>query len=198
MKNDPEMKRIVVGISGATGAVYGARLVRILASIGFVETHLVVSDNARIAIETECEENVGQILAAADYQYSNEDLAAAISSGSFTTDGMIVAPCSIRSLSGISYCRNDNLMTRAADVTLKERRPLVLLVRETPLNLGHLRAMTQATEMGAIVMPPVPAFYFRPQTIDDLVNHTLNRALDLLGVRLPRDTFTRWSGRPHS
>ena len=188
------MKRIVVGISGATGAIYGVRIIEILAGLPDVETHVVVTDAARQTIALELDRSATEILALADHRYSVRDVGAAIASGSYRAHGMIVAPCSMRSLSAIAYSRSDNLLTRAADVMLKERRPLVLLPRETPLHLGHLRAMTQIVEIGGIVMPPVPAFYTRPQTVLDIVNQTANRALDLLGIELPSDLFPRWDG----
>ena len=188
------MKRIVVGISGATGAIYGVRIIEILAGLPDVETHVVVTDAARQTIALELDRSAAEILALADHRYSVRDVGAAIASGSYRAHGMIVAPCSMRSLSAIAYSRSDNLLTRAADVMLKERRPLVLLPRETPLHLGHLRAMTQIVEIGGIVMPPVPAFYTRPQTVLDIVNQTVNRALDLLGIELASDLFPRWDG----
>jgi 4-hydroxy-3-polyprenylbenzoate decarboxylase len=188
------VKRIVVGISGATGAIYGVRIIEILAGLPDVETHVVVTDAARQTIALELDRSAAEILALADHRYSVRDVGAAIASGSYRAHGMIVAPCSMRSLSAIAYSRSDNLLTRAADVMLKERRPLVLLPRETPLHLGHLRAMTQIVEIGGIVMPPVPAFYTRPQTVLDIVNQTANRALDLLDIELPSDLFPRWDG----
>ena len=188
------MKRIVIGISGATGAIYGVRLIEILAALPEVETHVVATDAARQTMAIELDRSAAEILALADHRYSVRDVGAAIASGSYRAHGMIVAPCSMRSLSAIAYSRNDNLLTRAADVMLKERRPLVLLPRETPLHLGHLRAMAQIAEIGGIIMPPVPAFYTRPQTILDIVNQTANRALDLLGIELPSDLFARWDG----
>jgi flavin prenyltransferase len=186
--------RIVIGISGASGAIYGIRLLEVLRELPEVETHLVISAAARQTIALETDRDPRAVEALAGLSYRIGDIAAAIASGSFETAGMIIAPCSMKTLAGIAYSLADNLLVRAADVTLKERRRLVVLARETPLHLGHLRLMTQATEMGAVVMPPVPAFYHRPQTIDDIVNQTVNRALDLLGVRLPEDLFARWEG----
>ena len=177
------MKRIVVGISGATGAIYGVRIIEILAGLPDVETHVVVTDAARQTIALELDRSAAEILALADHRYSVRDVGAAIASGSYRAHGMIVAPCSMRSLSAIAYSRSDNLLTRAADVMLKERRPLVLLPRETPLHLGHLRAMTQIVEIGGIVMPPVPAFYTRPQTVLDIVNQTVESCLGPAGHR---------------
>lgn len=185
--------RIVVGMSGSTGAIYGIRLLEVLAGLKDVETHLIISNPARETIALETDYTIKQIESLATKVHSINNIAASISSGSFKTDGMAVVPCSIKTLSGIANSANDNLLVRAADVTLKERRRLVLVVRETPLHLGHLRLMTQAAEIGAIISPPVPAFYHRPKTIDDIVNQTVGRVLDLLGVEHP-DLFKRWSG----
>lgn len=179
----------MVGISGATGIAYGVKLLELARKAG-VETHLVVTPAAQQTRAYETDLNARHLAAMADVAYRPADLGAAIASGSFRTAGMIVAPCSIRTLSAIAYANNDNLLTRAADVTLKERRRLVLLVRETPLTLSHLRAMTAVTESGGIVMPPVPAFYLHPRTVDDIVEHTAGRALDLLGVDVPG--LPRW------
>ena len=179
----------MVGISGATGIAYGVKLLELARKAG-VETHLVVTPAAQQTRAYETDLNARDLAAMADVAYRPADLGAAIASGSFRTAGMIVAPCSIRTLSAIAYANNDNLLTRAADVTLKERRRLVLLVRETPLTLSHLRAMTAVTESGGIVMPPVPAFYLHPRTVDDIVEHTAGRALDLLGVDVPG--LPRW------
>ena len=184
-----EKKRIIVGISGASGIVYGVRLLEALRTAG-LETHLVMTRSAQLTLGHELPMKPADVFALADVQHKVDNLAASISSGSFRTIGMIVAPCSIRSLSEIATGVTSNLLTRAADVVLKERRRLVLMVRETPLHLGHLRSMTQVTEMGAIVMPPVPAFYSRPQTIEDIVNHSVGRALDLLGIE--SDLVRRW------
>jgi flavin prenyltransferase len=179
----PGRRRIVIGISGASGAVYGIRLLELLQGSD-IETHLVVSRSAQITIAQEAARKIAEVCALADVHYGAEDIAAAISSGSFATLGMIVAPCSMRSLAEIATGATTSLLTRAADVTLKERRRLALLVRETPLHLGHLRAMVTATESGAIICPPVPAFYNKPETIDDIVNHTLGRVLDLFDIDL--------------
>lgn len=183
--------RIVVGISGASGAIYGVRTLEVLRRIG-VETHLVLSETAGQTIEYETDYSLDQVLAMATQVYPVHDVAASISSGSFKTDGMIVAPCSIKTLSGLANSYNDNLLTRAADVTLKERRKLVLVVRETPLHLGHLRLMTGATEMGAVILPPMPAFYHRPQSVDDIIDQTIGKVLDQFG--LDAALFSRWSG----
>lgn len=187
-------RRIVVGISGASGAIFGIRALEMLGSIEGVETHLVISSGARTTIAMETDRSADEVGALADCVHKESNLAASISSGSFATDGMLIAPCSSKMLSAIATSFADNLVARAADVTLKERRPLVLLFRETPLHLGQIRLMAQATEVGAIVMPPVPAFYHRPRTIDDIVDQTVGRALDQLGFEVPE--VSRWSGRP--
>jgi flavin prenyltransferase len=182
-------KRIVVGITGASGAVYGLTALKALRAAG-VETHLVVSRSAQITMAHETEVRPSDLASLADVVYRVDDIGAAISSGSFRTEGMIIAPCSVRSLSEIATGVTSSLLTRAADVVLKERRKLILLVRETPFHLGHLRSMTEVTEMGAIVMPPVPAFYIRPATLQDVVDHSVGRALDLLG--LDTSLVSRW------
>ncbi|MEV6094987.1 UbiX family flavin prenyltransferase [Nocardia sp. NPDC051981] len=184
-----EPRRLVVGISGATGIAYGIRALELARKAG-VQTHLVVTPAGQQTRAYETEFSAKDLAAMADVVYRPADIGAAIASGSFRTAGMLVAPCSIRTLSAIAYSNGDNLLTRAADVTLKERRRLVLMVRETPLTLGHLRAMTAVTESGGIVMPPVPAFYLRPDSIDELVDHTVGRALDLFGIDLP--DMPRW------
>lgn len=174
-------KRLIVGISGASGVVYGVRLLKLLRELG-ITSHLVMSRSAEVTLAHEMSLKVADVRALADVVHRIDDIGASISSGSFRTLGMIIAPCSIRSLSEISTGVTSSLLTRAADVVLKERRRLVLLVRETPLHLVHLRAMTVATEAGAIVMPPVPAFYALPQTLEDMVDQTLGRALDLFDI----------------
>lgn len=174
-------RRLIVGISGASGIAYGIRALEILRDVG-IETHLVMSRSARIALIQECGRSVSDIEKLSHTVHNVDDVGAAISSGSFATLGMIVAPCSIHSLSQISTGVTANLLTRAADVVLKERRRLVLMVRETPLHLGHLRNMAQATKIGAIIMPPVPAFYPMPKTIEEIIDHTVGRALDLFGI----------------
>jgi 4-hydroxy-3-polyprenylbenzoate decarboxylase len=186
-------RRIIVGISGASGIVYGVRMLRALREAG-VETHLVMSRSAVVTLGYELPMKLADVQALADVVHRNENVGASISSGSFPTVGMVVAPCSIRSLSEIATGTTSSLLTRAADVVLKERRRLVLLVRETPLHLGHLRSMTQVTEMGAIVMPPVPAFYGKPFTIEDIVDHTVGRALDLFGI--DNALVRRWQEPP--
>jgi 4-hydroxy-3-polyprenylbenzoate decarboxylase len=172
---------LIVGISGASGAIYGVRLLEALRKAK-VPSHLVVSKSAALTLKEECDLSVNQVRDMADVNYSNGDIGAAVSSGSFKTLGMVIIPCSIRTVSDIAYGTTDTLLSRAADVVLKERRRLVLVVRETPLHLGHLRSLTAATESGAIIMPPVPAFYHRPQTIDDIVNQTVGRCLDLFDI----------------
>ena len=188
------MKRLIVGISGASGAIYGVRLLQVLRDVKDVETHLVMSQAARQTLSLETDFSLRDVQALADVVHDARDIAASISSGSFKTAGMVILPCSIKTLSGIVNSYTDSLVTRAADVVLKERRPLVLCVRETPLHLGHLRLMTQAAELGAVIMPPVPAFYHRPQTLDDVINQTVNRVLDQFDIDLSEDLFTRWQG----
>ena len=180
MVNEARRDRLIVGISGASGVVYGVRLLRLLQKLP-VETHLVMTKSAELTLAYETDLKVSAVQALADSVYPIGDLGAAISSGSFRTSGMIVAPCSVRSLGEIASGATSNLLTRAADVTLKERRRLVLMLRETPLHLGHLRAMVAVTEMGAVIAPPVPAFYARPQSLEEMVDQTLGRVLDLFG-----------------
>ena len=173
--------RLIVGISGASGVCYGIRLLEVLASTA-VEAHLVMSKAAEMTVGCETERKPAEIRKLADVSYPVMDIGASISSGSFRTEGMIIAPCSVRTLSEIATGVTSSLLTRAADVVLKERRRLVLLVRETPLHAGHLKSMLRVTEMGAVVMPPVPAFYARPASLEEMVDHTLGRALDLFGI----------------
>jgi 4-hydroxy-3-polyprenylbenzoate decarboxylase len=184
------MKRIIVGISGASGAIYGIRMIEALR--GRAETHLVVSAAARETISIETSYDLREIETMASVVHRIDDVAAPISSGSFPTDGMVIIPCSIRSLSAVANSYTENLMARAADVTLKERRRLVLAVRECPLHVGHLRLMLRASEIGAIVFPPVPAFYYRPTSLDEVINHTVGKILDLFGFDYP---FKRWEGK---
>jgi 4-hydroxy-3-polyprenylbenzoate decarboxylase len=186
------MGRLVVGIAGASGAIYGVRLLEVLRDRVDVETHLVVSNGAQRTIELETEFTLADVKALADRVHDVSDVAAPLSSGSFRTMGMVVAPCSMKTLSGIANSYSDNLLLRAADVTLKERRRLVLLPRETPLHLGHARLLVQAIEIGAVVMPPVPALYHRPKTVADIIDHTVSRVLDLFGIE--NDLVQRWSG----
>ena len=188
----PPPKRIIVAISGASGAVYGVRLLQVLRGLGNVQTHLTVSDAGVLNLQQELEMSRSDVEALADVAYPVREVGAAIASGSFQCDGMVVAPCSMRMLAAVANGLSDNLMARAADVMLKERRRLILMVRETPLNLAHLRNMTSVTEMGGIIFPPVPSFYHRPQTIAEMVDHTVSRVVDLLG--LPQPEAPRWQG----
>ena len=181
--------RLIVGISGATGTIYGVRLLEVLKEKG-VETHLIVTSTAGEILLQETPYSIDRVEGLSTHVYRNEDLSAPISSGSFKTDGMIVIPCSVKTLSGIAHSYNENLMTRAADVVLKEGRRLVLAIREAPLHQGHVELMLQASRLGAILFPPVPAFYSHPKTIDDLINHTVGKILDLFGI--DHDLFVRW------
>ncbi len=185
------LKRIVVGISGASGVVYGMEMLKALRMLGY-ESHAVISRGARKIFTLETDVSPEEVEAMAAHVHDEDDLAAPISSGSFITGGMVVIPCSIKTLSGIANSYGSNLLVRAADVTLKERRPLVLVVRETPFHLGHLNLMTSAASNGAVILPPAPAFYNRPRTIDDLVRHTVGKALDCL--RISHDLYRRWEG----
>lgn len=189
MDNPP----IIVGISGASGAILGVRVLQTLAKLE-IPTHLIVTKSAALTLDYELDMSVADVKSLASEYHSVGNIGASIASGSFMTRGMIIAPCSMNSLSAIAHGIADNLLTRAADVVLKERRRLVLMVRETPFHLGHLKNMTAATEMGAIVAPPVLGFYQRPKTIDDIVDHTVGRALDLMGV--DTKTVKRWQGSP--
>ena len=183
-------RRIVVGITGSSGPIYGIRTLEALRAGGGIEIHLILTDAARHTLRLETDWSPEDVLKLGDFVYDNSDLAAALSSGSFQTDGMIVAPCSMHTLGEIAHSITGNLLTRAADVHLKERRRLILMARETPLHLGHLRNMVSAAEAGAIILPPIPAFYHHPKTIDDLVDHTVGKALDLLSI--PHQLFARW------
>ena len=185
-------RRLIIGISGATGAIYGIRLLQVLQTAPDIETHLVMSKAAERTITYETDLTIPQVRAMADASYNIADIGATISSGSFQVEGMIIAPCSMKTLSATAHSLSIDLLGRAADVTLKERRPLVLVVREAPLHLGHLRLMVQAAEMGAIIVPPVPAFYNFPKTLDDVINHTVGRILDLFHIDV--DIVKRWQG----
>ncbi len=185
-------KRIVVAISGASGAIYGVRLLQMLREIAQVQTHLTVSDAGLLNLQQELDMDRAAVEALADVVHAARDVGAAIASGSFQCDGMVIAPCSMRTLAAVAHGLADNLITRAADVMLKERRRLILMVRETPLNLAHLRNMTSVTEMGGIIFPPVPSFYHRPQSVAELVDQTVSRVVDLLG--LPQPQAPRWGG----
>ncbi len=176
-----QTKRLIVGISGASGIIYGIRLLEVLHDTPF-ETHLVMSKSAEVTLAYESDRKVADIKALADVVYLNGDIGAAISSGSFHTEGMVIAPCSIRSASEIATGVTSTLLTRAADVVLKERRRLILMVRESPLHTGHLRTLTHLSEIGAIITPPVPAFYSNPKSLDDMVNHTIGRVLDMFDI----------------
>ncbi|TPW31618.1 UbiX family flavin prenyltransferase [Martelella alba] len=185
------MRRLIVAITGASGTCYGIRALEMLRAIEDVETHLVISPSAiRTAQEEGIDMSADEIRALADVNYSHKDIGAAIASGSFRSAGMLVAPCSVKTLSGIAHCYAEDLITRAADVCLKERRRLVLMLRETPFHAGHIALMDQATRSGAIIMPPVPGFYTKPKTIDDIINQSVGRALDLFDISHP--AVRRW------
>jgi len=184
--------KLIVGISGATGVIYGIKLLQVVNKIPEVETHLVITEATKRTLETESDWTIPQIEALSSYVYGNKDIGARISSGSFQTAGMVIIPCSIKTMSSIANSFDYNLVTRAADVVLKERRKLVLVVRETPLHLGHLRKMVDLTESGAVIMPPVPAFYHHPKSIDDIVDQTVGKVLDQF--RIKHDLFQRWAG----
>ena len=189
-----DKKQLVIGITGASGAVYAIRLLELLKAHPLVETHLIISQAAKQTISAETNYSLSQVRELADHDYDVRDIGAAVSSGSFRISGMVVLPCSIKTLSGIANCYADDLITRAADVCLKEYKPLILCVRETPLHLGHLRLMTQAAEIGARIVPLMPAFYHRPQTVDDIINQGVNRLLDQLDISLEQELFERWQG----
>jgi 4-hydroxy-3-polyprenylbenzoate decarboxylase len=186
------MSRLVLGVTGATGAIYGIRLLQVLRSLGAMETHLVLSAPAKRTIVEETDWRVPDVEALADHRYDNRDIGASIASGSFRTAGMVIAPCSIKTAGAIASCHTDTLIARAADVTLKEGRPLILLIRETPLHIGHLRCLTSLAEMGAVIMPPMPAFYNRPRDIDEIVDATVARVLDRFNV--PHTLAPEWQG----
>ena len=185
-------RRLVVAITGATGAVYGVRLLAQLSATPGIETHLVVSDAAVLTLHQEVGMQRRDVEALAHVVHKNRDVGATIASGSFESDGMIIAPCSMKTLASVAHGLSDNLIARAADVVLKERRRLVLMVRETPLNLAHLRNMTAVTEMGGIVFPPLPSFYNKPASIEEMVEHTVGRAIDLFGIS--HSLAPRWAG----
>jgi 4-hydroxy-3-polyprenylbenzoate decarboxylase len=192
--DEMKTKRLIVGISGASGVIHGIRLLEILKALENVETHLIISTAGAQTIGLETDYTIDMVSDLADVTYRFNDIAAAISSGSFKTDGMVIIPCSMKTLAGVANSFSDNLLLRAADVVLKDRRRLVIVPRETPLHLGHLRLMIEVTELGGILVPPMPAFYHHPETIDDLINQTVNRVLDILEIELPDDLFKRWSG----
>ncbi len=186
------MTRLVVGITGASGSIYGIRLLEVLRTTTDIELHLVVSVAGKRTLMEETDYSVADVEALAHHRYDVKDIGATLASGSFRTAGMVIAPCSIKTAAAIAACYADTLLTRAADVTLKEGRPLILLVRETPLHLGHLRVLTSLAEMGAVVLPPMPAFYNRPKALDDIINHTVARVLDRL--QLPQTLVGEWRG----
>lgn len=182
-------KRLIVGIAGASGVIYGVRLLEVLRQTD-IETHLIMSDAGKLNIRIETSYDVDTVLSMADVTYANRDIAASVASGSFQTMGMVIAPCTVKTLSGIANSYNENLLIRAADVQLKEKRKLALMFRETPLHVGHLRLLTLAAEMGAHIVPPVPAFYHHPETIDDIINQSVGKVLDYIGIE--HDLFRRW------
>jgi 4-hydroxy-3-polyprenylbenzoate decarboxylase len=186
------LKRLIVAITGASGARYGVRLLELLRATEGIETHLMISDAAALNLHHELDVKRKDIEALADNVHSVRDIGACVASGSFRADGMVIAPCSMKTLAAVAHGMCDNLITRAADVTLKERRRLVLLVRETPFNLAHLRNMTAVTEMGGIIFPPLPALYQRPQSIDEMIDHTVSRVMDMLG--LEQSLAPEWNG----
>ncbi len=183
--------KLIVGISGATGAIYGIRTLQTLKACQ-IESHLVLTDSAKRTIEMETTFTVKEVESLADYVHDNKDIGASISSGSFKTDGMLIAPCAIKSLSALANSYNDSLLVRAADVVLKERRKLVVIPRETPLHLGHLKLLMAVAEMGAVILPPMPAYYHMPKTIDDIINQTVGKALDQFDI--DHRLFKRWEG----
>ncbi len=184
-------KKIVIGITGASGVTYGVRMLHHLKNID-CETHLIISEAGKLNIEIETEFKAEEVAAMADYVYDHKNVAASLASGSFLTDGMVVVPCTIKTLSGIANSYTENLLVRAADVTMKEGRKLVLVVRETPFHKGHLRLMTQAADMGAHILPPIPSFYHQPKTLDDIVDQTIGKVFDYLGIE--NNLFQRWEG----
>ena len=184
------MRRLIIAITGASGAIYGVRALQMLRELGGIETHLVLSPSAARTIIEETDHSPAEVKAMADVVHEYRDIGASVSSGSFVTSGMLVAPCSVKTLSGIAHCYDSELTVRAADVCLKERRPVVLLFRETPFHAGHIALMEQATRNGAIVMPPVPAFYFRPRTLEQIVDQTVARSLSLFGIEIK--SMHRW------
>jgi flavin prenyltransferase len=186
------VNRLVVGITGASGSIYGIRLLEVLRTTTDIELHLVISAAGKRTLAEETDYSVADVEAIAHHRYDVKDIGATLASGSFRTGGMVIAPCSIKTAAAVAACYADTLMARAADVTLKEGRPLIMLVRETPLHLGHLRVLTSLAEMGAVVLPPMPAFYNRPKELDDIINHTVARVLDRL--QLPQTLVGEWRG----
>jgi 4-hydroxy-3-polyprenylbenzoate decarboxylase len=186
------VRKLIVGVSGASGSVYAFAALRALRAAGGIEIHLVLSQQARQTIEIETSYTSADFEALAHVVHRDSDLAAAISSGSFITDGMLIIPCSMKTAASVAHSLNGNLLVRAADVCLKERRKLVMVVRETPLHVGHLRTLTALAEIGAIILPPIPGMYARPRTVEDIINHTVGKALDQFGI--PNELFARWQG----
>lgn len=186
------MQRLIIGLSGASGVIYGIRLLQVLQQLDEVESHLVMSDSAQINIAVETDHSVAEVKALADHVHSNKEIGASIASGSFKTAGMIIAPCSMKTLSAIANCYADSLIVRAADVILKERRRLVLAPRETPLHTGHCELMLKASQNGAIIAPPMPAHYIKPASVEELVDHHVGRLLDLFDI--DADLVRRWQG----
>jgi 4-hydroxy-3-polyprenylbenzoate decarboxylase len=184
--------RLVVGISGSSGSIYGIRLLEVLRGVPDLETHLIISEAAKQTILEETDYTIKDVEALATHVYDNRDIGAALASGSFRRGGMVIAPCSIKTVSALANCYAETLICRAGDVTLKEGRPLIVVVRETPLHAGHLRQLLALAELGAVILPPMPAFYHRPKTVDDIVNHTVGRVLDRLGI--PHELTTEWTG----
>ncbi|MEA3437001.1 MAG: UbiX family flavin prenyltransferase [Thermodesulfobacteriota bacterium] len=187
--------RIVIGIAGASGVIYGVRMLQLLKDTDY-ETHLIISEAAKLNIEIETKYRAKEVAAMADYTYDHKNIAASVASGSFLTGGMVVVPCTIKTLSGIANSYTENLLVRAADVTLKEKRKLALVVRETPLHKGHLRLMTMAADLGAHILPPVPSFYHMPKTIDDIIDQTIGKIFDYMGIE--HNLFRRWNGIEHT
>lgn len=183
-------RRIIIGITGASGVIYGVKILSLLKEMKDIETHLIMSESGKRNIEIETEYKAEDVAAMADAVYNDRDMGAALASGSFLTDGMVVIPCTVKTLSGIANSYTANLLVRAADVTLKEKRKLVLVVRETPLHKGHLRLMTMAADIGAHILPPVPSFYHQPKTIDDIINQTIGKIFDYF--RIEHNLFKRW------
>jgi len=183
---------LIIGITGATGVIYGVRLLEVLSPMSDIETHLIISEAGEMAIRHEIDRNIEDLKKLASFSYDIGDIGARLTSGSFQRDGMIVAPCTVKTMSALANSYAENLLTRAGDVTLKERKKLVLLVRETPLHVGHIRNMERLCDMGAIIMPPVPAFYHKPETIQDIIDHTIGKTLDIFGI--PHNLFKRWQG----
>ena len=183
---------LIIGITGATGVMYGIRLLEVLSSTNDIETHLIISEAGEMNIECETNRKIEDIKKLASFSYDIRDVGASLASGSFQRDGMIIAPCTVKTMSALANSYTENLLIRAGDVTLKERKKLVLLVRETPLHIGHIRNMEKLCEMGAIIMPPVPAFYHKPKTIQDIIDHTIGKTLDMFDIK--HNLFQRWAG----